>query len=56
MNSFLKGMSVGLVVGSAICVASIMPKMPKKSKCIKHSVGKALKAAGSVIDNLQEMM
>lgn len=52
MNSmnFVKGMGIGLVVGSAIGVAVATP--PKKMASGKSRVGKTLRAVGEVIENI----
>lgn len=42
-NTFVKGMSLGLVLGSVVGMA-VMPKQKKSS------VGKALKNAGELLD------
>ena len=43
--SFVKGMGVGLMVGSMVSVAV----MPKKKKM---NIGKAIKSMGDVMDNI----
>ncbi len=55
MSPFCKGMTAGLIVGTTLTVA-LVPKKQKPVKCIKHSTGKILKGAGSVIDSLQSIL
>lgn len=55
MSPFCKGMTAGLIVGTTLTVA-LVPKKQKSCKCIKHSTGKILKGAGSVIDSLQSIL
>ncbi len=55
MSPFCKGMTAGLIVGGTLAVA-LVPKKQKPAKCIKHSTGKILKGAGSVIDSLQSIL
>ncbi len=47
--SFVKGMGVGMVVGSAIGMAAA----PKNRK---GGVGKAIKSIGSAIENVTDML
>lgn len=54
MKPFYKGMTAGLIVGTTLTVA-FMPKK-KTCKCMKHSTGKILKGAGSVIDTIQSIL
>lgn len=55
MKTFLKGMATGLAVG-ATTAAVLMPKSKKSKKVMKTGTGRALKAAGTLIDNLQSMV
>lgn len=51
-TGFVKGMAIGVMTGAAIGVA-MMPR--SKGKNSKSAAGKALKAAGEVIDNITGM-
>ena len=54
MNNFVKGMVTGLAVG-ATATAMMVPKVCKK-RTVKSSAGKAIKAVGNFIDNVQNML
>ena len=49
-NGFAKGMAIGVMAGAAIGMV-----MAPKGKNSKSAAGKALKAAGEVIDNITGM-
>lgn len=49
-TGFIKGMTIGVMAGAAFGVA-----MAPKGKNSKSAAGKALKAAGEVIDNITGM-
>lgn len=49
-NGFAKGMAIGVMAGAAIGMV-----MVPKGKNSKSAAGKALKAAGEVIDNITGM-
>lgn len=55
MTSALKGVAVGVALGTATyMVTNTMTK--GKTKTIKKNAGKAIKAVGTVIDNVAYMM
>ncbi len=48
-NIFIRGMGLGLVVGSVVGMAC----MPRRKK---SAMGKALKAMGGIVDNLTDSL
>ncbi len=58
MNSFMKGMTTGVLLSSAAVatVATMMPKSMKSKRAVKHNAEKALKAVGGFIDNVQSIL
>ena len=47
--NFVKGMGIGIIVGSAIGMAACAPSKCSKRKSV---VGKALKTMGNVVENI----
>lgn len=58
MNSFMKGMTTGVLLSSAAVatVATMMPKSQKNKRAMNHNAEKALKAMGGFIDNVQSFL
>jgi len=58
MNSFMKGMTTGVLLSSVagMAVATMMPKNKKTTRSMKHNAEKALKAMGGFIDNVQSIL
>lgn len=58
MNSFMKGMTTGVLLSSAAVatVATMMPKNKKATRTMKHNAEKALRAMGGFIDNVQSIL
>ncbi|MBQ3055501.1 MAG: hypothetical protein IJC88_05285 [Oscillospiraceae bacterium] len=58
MNSFMKGMTTGVLLSSVagMAVATMMPKSKKTTRSMKHNAEKALKAMGGFIDNVQSIL
>ncbi len=50
MNAIIKGISVGMSVGTACFM--LVNSANKKKRSIKRHTGKMLKAAGSVLDDI----
>lgn len=48
---FIRGMILGLVVGTAACLM-----VPHKKKSCKSFTGKILKTAGAVVENLSDAL
>lgn len=49
--NFIKGMGIGLIVGSAIGMAACAPSKCNKKKSV---VGKALKTMGDLFENISD--
>lgn len=58
MNSFMKGMTTGVLISSAAVATAMtmMPKNKKSTRAMKHNAEKALKAMGGFIDNVQSIL
>lgn len=54
MSSVVKGVAVGMAVGTATFMVANHSK--SKSKALKKNAGKAMKAVGTIIDNVAYMM
>ena len=51
-HAFVKGMTMGVVTGAAMVAAM----MPKKRVNMKKAAGKAMKAAGQMMEDISETM
>lgn len=51
-HAFVKGMAMGVVTGAAMVAAM----MPKKRVNMKKAAGKAMKAAGQMMEDISETM
>lgn len=47
-TGFMRGIAIGAAAGAVIGILAV----PKKKYCGKRMVGKALKAAGELVDNI----
>ncbi len=58
MNSFMKGMTTGVLISSAAVATAMtmMPKNKKSTRAMKQNAEKALKAMGGFIDNVQSIL
>lgn len=56
LGSVAKGLAAGAVVGTATYMLSGAGKKKIMSHAVKKNAGKALKAVGTVIDNVSTMM
>ena len=58
MNSFMKGMTAGVLLSSmaGMAVVTMMPKNKKPARSMKQNAEKALKAMGGFIDNVQSFL
>ena len=54
MNSFYKGITTGLIVGTAATMV-LLPLSGKTTRTMRRSTGKAIKAVGGMIDNIQSV-
>ena len=54
MSSVVKGLTAGAVIGTATYMMTANKK--KTSNTVKKNAGKALKAVGTVIENVSYMM
>ena len=54
MRGYAKGMAAGIAVGAA--VGAICGRMMHNKKAVKKNAGKALRAVGDFLDNVQYMM
>lgn len=55
-SSVVKGLAAGAVVGAASYMMSTAGKKKLLGHAVKKNTGKALKAVGSVLDNVSTMM
>jgi len=53
MNSFMKGVTFGVVVGAAVATVA-MPHRSKKN--FKSSAGRAIRTVGNVVDSISNMV
>lgn len=53
-SGFIKGIGTGLAVGAV--VAAMGSSMMKNKKSLKRNAGKAIRAVGDIMDNVQYMM
>lgn len=54
MKSFYKGMTTGLIVGTAATMV-LLPMSNRTTRMMKRNTGKAIKAVGGLIDNIQSV-
>jgi hypothetical protein len=52
-NSFIKGMGVGLVAGTAI---AMMISPPDKKKMMHSRAGRAIKVVGDIVESITDVM
>lgn len=53
-TGFVKGVGAGMVAGMAVAATSSM--LMKSNKGVKKNAGKAIRAVGDLIENVQYMM
>lgn len=53
MNSFIKGMSIGIVAGTAM---AMMISPPDKKKIMRSGAGRAIKAVGDIVETITDAM
>lgn len=54
VSGFLKGMGAG--IATAACIGAVGTMAMKNNKGFKKKAGKAMKAVGDFVDNVQYMM
>lgn len=54
MNGFYKGVAAGMVLGTAATMV-LFPMSGKTNRTIRKNTGRAIRAVGGVIDNLQNL-
>lgn len=54
MNTFYRGVTTGLIVGTAATMV-FLPMSNKTTRMMKRNTGKAMKAVGGLIDNIQSV-
>ncbi|OJU13652.1 MAG: hypothetical protein BGN88_06495 [Clostridiales bacterium 43-6] len=54
LSGFIKGVGTGMVAGMAVAATGSM--LMKSNKGIKKNAGKAIKAVGDFVENVQFMM
>ncbi|NLG53743.1 MAG: hypothetical protein GX541_07180 [Clostridiales bacterium] len=52
MNTFYRGVTTGLIVGTAATLV-LLPMSSRTTRVMRRNTGKAIKAVGGLIDNIQ---